>query len=454
MKRFLSLLLAALMLIGCASALAETTTYKELGFAIDFSAIQEKSANCPFLKNWGVGSRDPFLSSMGIYFVNLPRTVIETISEMEEGSEDAEAYEALENALTVNLGAIYVTNAKSLVEAGGDESALAQCEVTEFGTQGDYHYFLVYDPDFVLDRLTSFYDEAEDTGDYEHSPQEMKAAALADIELVRSELLKTLQAAELFDPVDTAAEFIGQTVEFESVDLDGNAVKSADLFKDNKVTMVNLWGSWCINCVNEMAGLAELHKRMQEKGCGIVGVEFEQGEPMENMADTARKVLADNGVTYPNVWMPEGNPIFEQAGGYPFSLFVDSEGKILTYPIKGAPMNATEAYESTFEKLLAGEAIVDSPEIGATENESGVYRVIVSDTEGNPVEDVIVQLCDESTCSFQKTGSDGIATFKVEAPKVFDVHLLNVPEGYQSSDEAYRTLDTFSDLNIFIRKAE
>ena len=65
----LSLLLAALMLIGCASALAETTTYKELGLAIDFSAIQDKSANCPFLKNWGVGSRDPFLSSMGIYFV-------------------------------------------------------------------------------------------------------------------------------------------------------------------------------------------------------------------------------------------------------------------------------------------------------------------------------------------------------------------------------------------------
>ena len=59
MKRFLSLLLAALMLIGCASTLAETTSYKELGFAIDFSAIQDQSANCPFLKNWGVDSRDP-----------------------------------------------------------------------------------------------------------------------------------------------------------------------------------------------------------------------------------------------------------------------------------------------------------------------------------------------------------------------------------------------------------
>ena len=100
---------------------------------------------------------------MGIYFVNLPRTVLQSINDMEEGSEDAEAYNALADALTVNLGAIYVTNAKSLVEAGADESSLAQCEVTEFGTQGDYHYFLVYNPDFALDRLSSFYDAA-DTG--------------------------------------------------------------------------------------------------------------------------------------------------------------------------------------------------------------------------------------------------------------------------------------------------
>ena len=152
--------------------------------------------------------------------------------------------------------------------------------------------------------------------------------------------------------------------------------------------------------------------------------------------------------------MPEGNPIFEQAGGYPFSLFVDSEGKILTYPIKGAPRDAISVYESTFEKLLAGEAIVDSPETGSTENESGEYRVFVYDEDGNPVKGVIVQLCDESTCSFQKTKADGMATFQVDAPKVFDVHVGKVPEGYKTSDEVYKTLDTFSDMDIFISKAE
>ena len=67
---------------------------------------------------------------------------------------------------------------------------------------------------------------------------------------------------------------------------------------------------------------------------------------------------------------------------------------------------------------------------------------------------MIVQLCDESTCSFQKTKADGMAVFQVEAPKVYDVHVGKVPEGYRSSDETYKTLDTYSDMNIFIEKAE
>ena len=199
-----------------------------------------------------------------------------------------------------------------------------------------------------------------------------------------------------------------------------------------------------------MGELAEIHKRLQEKGCGIVGVEYEP-DLSDEVMETARKVLSDNGVTYPNVIRPEDNPVFAQVNGYPFSIFVDSEGKILTTPIRGA---AVENYEPTIDKLLAGEAVDPSPETGSTKNENNEYRVIVYDTEGNPVKGVVVQLCDESTCSFQKTKADGIATFQVEAPKVYDVHVAKVPEGYQSGDESYQTLDTFSDVNIFISKAE
>ena len=436
------------MLISCAAALAETDSYKELGFAFDFSAVQNQSVNYPYLKNYGVIKMEPFLSAMDIAYTSLPRNIIETIDSMEEDSEEAEAFDELRHAFTTTICQFITTDAKSLAELDADESMLAQCEVIEFGTQGDYHYYLINIP--MENNLTALFDNAEDTGDYEHSPQEMKAAMLADIGTVRAELMTQLQTAEFFEPVNPAAEFIGQTVEFESTDLDGNVVRSADLFKNNKITMINIWGTWCSNCMNEMGELAEIHRRLQEKGCGIVGVELER-DTTEDTADAARKVLADNGVTYPNVWMPKDNPVFAQVKNYPFSLFVDSEGRILTYPIRGA---AVKDYEPTFEKLLAGDAVNDSPKTGSAENESGEYRVIVYDTEGNPVKGVIVQLCDESTCSFQKTRADGTATFRVDAPKVYDVHVGKVPDGYVISDETYKTLDTFSDVNIFISKAE
>ena len=47
-----------------------------------------------------------------------------------------------------------------------------------------------------------------------------------------------------------------------------------------------------------------------------------------------------------------------------------------------------------------------------------------------------------------------MAAFQVETPKVYNVHLGKVPEGYVSNDETCKTLDTFCDVNIFISKAE
>ena len=54
------------------------------------------------------------------------------------------------------------------------------------------------------------------------------AAALSDIQMVQSELLKQIQAAELSEPANTDKEFIDKTIDFEGVDLDGNIVKSAE----------------------------------------------------------------------------------------------------------------------------------------------------------------------------------------------------------------------------------
>jgi hypothetical protein len=95
-----------------------------------------------------------------------------------------------------------------------------------------------------------------------------------------------------------------------------------------------------------------------------------------------------------------------------------------------------------------------APETGAAANGDNKYRVFVYDADGNPVEGAVVQFCDEATCSFQTTDADGLATFPVAEQKVYEVHMLKVPEGYREDANIYKTMDTFSDVNIFLEKAE
>ena len=138
-------------------------------------------------------------------------------------------------------------------------------------------------------------------------------------------------------------------IEFQAKDLDGNIISSSELFKNNKITMINLWGLWCPYCVRETGELAELHKKFQAKGCGIIGVEAEPKYD-EKTLNAARKFLQDEGVTYPNVLMPDDVKNFQEVMGYPTSFFVDSNGKILGEPIIGAQVNK---YEPALDALLA-----------------------------------------------------------------------------------------------------
>lgn len=440
MKRFLAMLLAALMLLTALPAIAEGTYYDTMGLTFDFDPIKELSQNCPMLMEYGIYSHDPYTALVEVWYYDMPvETLIsmqERMSETEEEEEAEEINQTLYDRL-YNIGSIIVTNADTLGEAGIIDPLPEGVVATEFGALGDYHYY------YIASSAESVMPAADDSNAADREKTK------ADIELLHSEILKLLQAAELSEPVDTEAGLVGQTIRFETTDLDGNPVSSADLFRDNEITMINLWGTWCENCMNEMGELAEIHKRIQEKGCGIVGVEYER-QPIEEVADVARQVFETYGTTYPNVVIPEDDPILSQVSGYPTTFFVDSEGKILTYPIPGA---AVDQYEATIDKLLAGEAIETVPETGATANDTGTYRVVVYDTEGNPIEGVVVQFCDDTTCSFEMTDAEGVATFNDREQKVWTVHLPVAPEGYAPAEGEYKTLDTFSDVNIFLEKA-
>ena len=458
MKKLLSILLAAILLLTGFSALAEenaadTVSLEEFGVTLDLADIKGKCTNSIMLENDGVLMHDPYVALSLVVYYAIPQEMLDQIigDYNQASEEDRQAYTEMLREVSTVPAYIIVSDAPdqaAMMDALG-LSAEDGMEVIEAATRDSWHYYLVKLP---VDELLAIY-EAPDIIDETYTEEMARAdqeAIRTEIELIQSALMEQLQTGELAEPVDPSDRLIGQTLEFETIDLDGNVVKSADLFKDNAVTMVNLWGTWCSNCINEMAELAQLHTRLQEKGCGIVGLEYEL-KPIETMADTARAVMTANGTTYPNTIMPQGDPILSQFGSFPTTLFVDSEGKILTYPIVGA---AVDRYEPTVEALLAGESADLAAGTGSVANGDNKYRVYVYDTEGNPVEGAFIQFCDDVTCSFQPTDANGLAEFRVDVEKAYEVHVVQAPEGFRQDERSYETLDSYCDVNIFLEKAE
>ena len=458
MKRFFAWLLATLMLLSCLPALAESDddSYlaEEMGlrFTRDLQDIFNKVDNVAGLSEEGVLSHDPYFCSISVQYVAMEKAAMDaTVAEI-EAAADLEKQVEMARAvvpLYAYIGEVAVTQLATpeefLAFAGLNPDEIV--EITEFATLDSYHWYYVTLP---VDGAIARYDELQAFGADDEAANAGLEKARAEIVLVQAELLKYLKSIEYMTPVDPDSAFMGQVLRFETTDLDGNPVKSEDLFKDNRITMVNLWGTWCPNCINEMAELAAMHTRLQEKGCGIVGIEFEQ-QPIEEVGKIARGIMTANGTNYPNVLLAEDNEILRSVSAYPTTFFVDSAGRILTIPIIGA---AVDKYESAIDKLLAGDTVDAMPDTGAAVNGDNKYFVYVYDTDGKPVEGALVQFCDDVTCSFQPTDAKGAAVFRVSEQKVYEIHLLKVPEGYKENPNVYKTLEVYSNVNIFIEKAE
>ena len=93
---------------------------------------------------------------------------------------------------------------------------------------------------------------------------------------------------------------------FEGKDLDGNTVKSDELFSANAVTVVNFWFTTCNPCVGELSELDALNKELAEKGGALIGVNtFTLDGDKAAIAD-AKDVLAKKGATYQNIYFGSG----------------------------------------------------------------------------------------------------------------------------------------------------
>lgn len=141
------------------------------------------------------------------------------------------------------------------------------------------------------------------------------AVSLPEVMTVFGEIQQEQNLANFSGPSDA--------IVFSATDKDGNEVDSS-IFAGSKLTLVNRWEPWCGPCKAEMPAIEELYQKYKDQGFSVIGVYSDEAGLQEALDET--------GVTYPIILESGDFAYLEISGSVPASVFVDSDGSILTVP--------------------------------------------------------------------------------------------------------------------------
>ena len=202
--------------------------------------------------------------------------------------------------------------------------------------------------DFLLDTIESAKDRFSDE---EYALLKKSAQEISEIENKLTELEKL--HPEILNEETNGNGDVQKFPSFEGKDLDGNEVKSDELFSANAVTVVNFWFTTCNPCVGELSDLDALNQELAKKGGALIGVNTFTLDGDEAAISEAKDVLAKKGATYQNVYFDsdgEAGKFTANIFAYPTTYVIDRNGNIVGEPIVGAITEQKQA--ETLQKLI------------------------------------------------------------------------------------------------------
>ena len=133
--------------------------------------------------------------------------------------------------------------------------------------------------------------------------------------------------------------------DFSMETFDGGEFGTEDL-KNARITVLNAWGPYCVNCLDEMPYLDEMNGELKDRGIQIVGIQSDAYEFPEDM-ELARKEAEDTGITYPLLiadsdYNEQLRPLLSNM--LPGTWIVDSDGRILDFVQGGKTKDAWMKY--------------------------------------------------------------------------------------------------------------
>lgn len=140
---------------------------------------------------------------------------------------------------------------------------------------------------------------------------------------------------ELAHP-DSLTTTDSKQIEFSFLDLDSTIqTYTTEEFQD-KVTLVQIMGTWCPNCMDESRYYQSLYSKYNKEGFNIIAVAFERKQPFQKQSDRVRKWKEAEGITYTSLIGGDANkkiaaekfPFLNHVLSFPTTLFIDKKGEI------------------------------------------------------------------------------------------------------------------------------
>ena len=164
------------------------------------------------------------------------------------------------------------------------------------------------------------------------------------------------EEAQLSTEQPQAQEGIFQTMQM--TDFDGNEVDKS-LFEGHRLTMVNIWATFCNPCLSEMPELGELAAEYakEEGGVQIIGICTDitdlSGNTTQEAVDGAKQIVEMTGAAYPHLILNDEFMAFlmQEVPGVPTTFFVDENGEVIGDEVVGA--KSKDAWQQEIESRLA-----------------------------------------------------------------------------------------------------
>ena len=163
-----------------------------------------------------------------------------------------------------------------------------------------------------------------------------------------------------------------ETIEFNFPDLEGNVVSPQDEKYQGKVVILQIFGTWCPNCLDETLYYSDWYPKNKDRGVEIIGMAYERKDDYEYARNRVQRMVDKLGVKYDFVIAGTSDkeeaaktlPMLNHVMAFPTSIFLDRKGNVrrihtgFTGPGTGEYYREfVEDFNTFMDELLAEEAI-------------------------------------------------------------------------------------------------